>query len=90
MATRELNAGSPGKMVTPYVGSRCILPPLTFGTYLLPKFRPIPKEVENASLEIESPNSVHLRSFGTSGPKRKLHFSRVTVDTNPQVKKEFT
>ncbi|KAH0776425.1 hypothetical protein KY290_007836 [Solanum tuberosum] len=78
-----------GKMVTPHDGGRCILPPLTFGNFLPPEFQFIPEEVEDSSLEVDSPTSVHLRSFGTSCPNRKLQFSGVSTATIPQVKKEF-
>ncbi|KAK4708620.1 hypothetical protein R3W88_029545 [Solanum pinnatisectum] len=77
-------------MVKPHDGSICTLLPLTFGTYLPLKFRSIPEEGDGASLEIESPNSVHLQNFGTSRPNRKVQYFGVTFYTNPQVKKKFT
>lgn len=90
MASTEKTTGSPGKMVTPHDGVRCILPSLTFGSFLPPKFWSILEEVEDSILEEDLPTSIHLRTFGTSSPNRRLQFFEVTIATIPPVpKKEF-
>ncbi|KAK4713593.1 hypothetical protein R3W88_019500 [Solanum pinnatisectum] len=68
----EKNTGSSGNIVTPHDGGRCMLPSLTFGNFLPPKFRSIMEEVKYSSLDADSPTSMHLKNFGTSCSNRKL------------------